>query len=90
MENDTSIKKYESWLWHMRLGHLNFDNIIKLNNKREVRDIPTIKKPRNTIYKLCQMGKQTQTSFKVKDKLSSHNPLQLVHKDFCGPSRTKA
>jgi hypothetical protein len=23
----------ESWLWHRRLGHLNFDHIVKLNNE---------------------------------------------------------
>ena len=22
---------YESWLWHKQLGHLNFDNLIKIN-----------------------------------------------------------
>ena len=81
-------KQDESWLWHRRLGHLNFDHIIKLCKKREVRDLPTIKKPQNTTFKSCQMGKQTRASFKVKDKLSSSNALQPVHIDLCEPSRT--
>ena len=52
--------------------------------------MPTIKKPQNTICKSCQLGKQTRTSFKTKDKLSTSRPLQLVHMDLCGPSRTNA
>lgn len=43
-------KQGESWLWHRRLGQLNFDHIIKLSRKREVRDLPTIKKPQNTLF----------------------------------------
>ena len=45
--------------------------------------------PSNTICKSCQLGKQTRTSFKAKDKLSTRRPLQLVHMDLCGPARTK-
>lgn len=51
-------KQDESWLWHRRLGHLNFDHIIRISKKRGIRDLSTIKKPQNTICKSCQMGKQ--------------------------------
>ena len=80
----------ESWLWHRRLGHLNFDHIISLSKKNAVRDMPVIKKPSNTICKSCQLGKQTCISFKTKEKLSTSRPLQLVHMDLCEPSRTNA
>ena len=83
-------KLEESWLWHRRLGHLNFDHIISLRKNNVVKDIPAIKKPPNTICKYCQLGKQTHTYFKTKDELSTSRPLQLVHMDLCGPSRTKA
>ena len=82
-------KLEESWLWHRRLGHLNFDHIIRLSKNKGVRDMPTIKKPSNTICKSCQLGKQTRTSFKTKYDLSTSRPLQRVHMDLCGPSRTK-
>ena len=49
-----------------------------------------IRKPSNTICKSCQLGKQTRISFKTKEILSTSQPLQLVHMDLCGPSRTKA
>ena len=35
----------EIWLWHRRMGHLNFENIIKLSKKGFVRDLPKIVKP---------------------------------------------
>ena len=35
-------KYYESWLWHRRLGHLNFDHIIKIVNNGVVKYIPKI------------------------------------------------
>jgi hypothetical protein len=38
-------KHDESWLWHRRLGHLNFDHLIKLKNLEAVKDLPRISKP---------------------------------------------
>lgn len=26
-------KEDESWLWHRRMGHVHFENLIKINNK---------------------------------------------------------
>ena len=39
----------ESVLWHRRMGHLNFDNLVKIIKKRVVRNIPKIIKPPNLI-----------------------------------------
>ena len=69
--------------------HLNFDNIMKISNKKAVRDLPIIKKPSNTICAQCQHGKQTRRSFKSNDFFTS-KPLELVHTDLCGPTRTKS
>ena len=49
--------KDKKWLGHLRLGHLNFDHIIRLSKKKVVRDMPEIKRPSNTIFKSCQLGK---------------------------------
>ena len=35
----------ESWLWHRRLCHVNFDNMVKIIKLKRVRDIPSLKKP---------------------------------------------
>ena len=42
---------YESWLWNRRMGHIGFDNLIKVNKKEVVRDMPKIIK---TSYYVCR------------------------------------
>ena len=82
------LRKFdESWLWHKRLGHLNFDHIVKLNNEGTVKDLSRISKPNNFVCESCQMGKLTRAQFKLKSFTSSEKPLQIVHMDLCGPSR---
>ena len=53
----------ESWLWHRRLGHLNFDHIVKLNNEGVVKDLPRISNPNNSVCESWQMGKLTCAQF---------------------------
>jgi hypothetical protein len=36
---------YESWLWHRRLGHINFDNLVKVRNLGAIRNLPKITNP---------------------------------------------
>ena len=78
----------ESWLWHKRLGHINFDNLVKVSNLGVVRNLPKITKPSNPICRHCQLGKQTRIRFKTKE-YSTSKPLERVHTDLCGPTRTK-
>ena len=60
LKEECHLNKYdESWLWHRRLGHLNFDHIIKLRNSGAVKDIPKISKPYDFACKPCQIGKLT-------------------------------
>jgi len=54
-------KTNEIWLWHRRIGHMNFNNLVKNDTKQAVRDMPKIVKPSNTLCKQCQHGKQTRT-----------------------------
>ena len=88
-KEESHLRKYdESWLWHRRLGHLNFDHIIKIvNNIGEVKDLSKILNPYDFVCKPFQMGKLTRTQFKSKNFTSTNKPLQLVHMDLCGPSR---
>jgi hypothetical protein len=80
------LRKYdERWLWHRRMGHLNFDHLIKLKNIEAVKDLPRISKPQDTMGKPCQVGKLLRTQFKSKSSTSIEKPLQLVHMDLCGP-----
>jgi hypothetical protein len=67
---------------------MNFDNLIKINTKQVVRDMPKIVKPSNTLYKQGHHGKQIRASFKSKE-YSTTKPLELIHTELCGPTRTK-
>ena len=64
-ENCYLGNEYESWLWHKILGHINFDNLIQLNKKEAIRDLPVINNLSSSICKECQHGKHTRVlSFK--------------------------
>ena len=57
----------ESWLWHRRLCHVNFYNIVKIRKFRKVRGIPNLTKLDVGLCKNCQIGKMGKTSFKSKN-----------------------
>ena len=50
--------------------------------------MPEIKKPKTGICEPCQHGKQTIVEFKTKEN-STTRPLELVHTDLCGPTRSQ-
>jgi transposase InsO family protein len=81
-------KEDESWLWHKRMGHMHFDNLVKVNKREAVREMPQITKPTNTLCKHFQQRKQTKTKFKSKE-YSTTKPLEIVHTDLVGPTTTK-
>ena len=35
-------KEDESWLWHKRMGHINFDNIVRIRKKEAIQEMPKI------------------------------------------------
>jgi len=77
----------ESWLWNRRMGHINFDSLVKNNTKQAMIDMPKITKPSNTLYKQCQHGKLRREGFKSNGN-STMNSLEHVHIDICWPTRT--
>ena len=63
-----------------------FHNLIKISKKQVVREMPEIKKPKNSMCEPCQHRKQTRVEFKTK-KHSTTRPLELVHTDLCEPTQ---
>ena len=76
----------ENWLWRKRLGH-SFDNLININKKNAIRDIPKIIKPDQVVYGPCRHGKQKRISFKTKE-FSTSKPFETIHAYLCGPTST--
>jgi hypothetical protein len=81
-------KEYKVWLWNIRMGHINFDNLIKVRKNKEVREMHQIMKPTDTLCKHCHRGKKTKTKIKSKE-YSTTGPLEIVHMNLVGPTRTK-
>ncbi|KAL3510114.1 hypothetical protein ACH5RR_029515 [Cinchona calisaya] len=77
----------DPWLWHRRLCHFNMDLIEKLAKKDLVRGLPKLKFLKNKICDACQFGKQVKISFKPKNFVSTHKPLELLHLDLFGPTQ---
>jgi len=50
--------------------------------------LPKLKFEKDHVCDACQLGKQTRSSFKGKDIVSTSKPLQLLHMDLFGLTRT--
>jgi hypothetical protein len=47
----------ESWIWHTRMGHIGFNNLIKVNKNEFVINMPKFIKPSNFVCRHRQHGK---------------------------------
>ena len=74
--------------WDGRLAHIHINNLNKLKSKDLVSGLPNIKFQDNKLCDACVKGKQTRTSFKIKDVISTNKALDILHMDLFGPSRT--
>ena len=74
----------QSWLGHRRLGHANMDLISQLNKDELVRGFPKINFQKDKVCEACQVGKQ----IKNKNFISTSRPLELLHMNLFGLSRT--
>ncbi|XP_074363905.1 uncharacterized protein LOC141704579, partial [Apium graveolens] len=74
----------ENWLWHSRLGHVNFKAMKLMSSTNMVHGMPAINQP-DEICTGCLMSKQIRKMFPNQSKFSATIPLELVHGDLCGP-----
>jgi transposase InsO family protein len=78
----------QSWLWHDRLGHVNFESVRMLVEKEMAGGLPLIKHL-DQVWHFCLSAKQTRTSFPKCSRWRSDEPLELIHVDLCGPITPK-
>ncbi|PWA84739.1 zinc finger, CCHC-type [Artemisia annua] len=76
--------KDNTWLWHARLGHLNFESLKFMAQRELVQGIPVIKHT-TQVCDVCLIGKHSRAPFPKKAKTRSTSPLDLVYGDLCGP-----
>ena len=79
--------KDDPWLWHKRLGHLNFQSLKLLHQKNMVQGLPQIKEV-SDVCEGCALGKQHTFPFPKGKAWRAKEPLELVHSDVCGPMET--
>ncbi|XP_060974068.1 uncharacterized protein LOC133039239 [Cannabis sativa] len=77
----------ESWLWHRRFGHFNFYGLKILKQKNMMRDLLAIKEI-STVCEGCMLGKQHRQPFPSGKTWRAKKPLELVHTNVCGETRT--
>ena len=75
-----------TYLWHLRLGHINLDIINRLVKDGPLRKLNVGSLP---VCESCLEGKMTKRPFSVKGERFKE-PLQLVHSDVCGPLSVQA
>jgi transposase InsO family protein len=78
----------DTTLWHRRLGHLNFKTLSELTSLDIIKGVPSIKRVDKMICEDCQLGKQNKASHKKLTKISTKEPLELLHMDLMGPTQT--
>ncbi|KAI3808433.1 hypothetical protein L1987_24384 [Smallanthus sonchifolius] len=75
----------ESFLWHKRLGHVNFKTMNRLVRGNLVTGLPLKDFSPVEHCLSCSKGKQHKSSHKPKTTNSIDSPLQLLHMDLFGP-----
>ncbi|KAL0302885.1 UNVERIFIED_CONTAM: Retrovirus-related Pol polyprotein from transposon TNT 1-94 [Sesamum radiatum] len=85
----TAMKAQEdqSWLWHRRLGHFNFQGLKILHQKKMMTDLPQIQAVEGAC-EACLQGKQHKRPFPSGTSWRAKAVLELIHTDVCGPMRT--
>ncbi|XP_074369148.1 uncharacterized protein LOC141710363 [Apium graveolens] len=79
-----SVIKNDSWLWHLRYGHLGFSGLKLLSKTKLVDGFPEINEPEN-MCETCVKGKQHRQSFPVGKLWRARRPLEIVHTYIAGP-----
>ncbi|KAL8112465.1 hypothetical protein AgCh_019970 [Apium graveolens] len=74
----------ESWLWHARLGHVNFKAMSLMSAERMVVGMPKIN-PQSEVCNGCLMSKQARKPFPGQVIYSAKEALEIIHGDLCGP-----
>ena len=80
----TVVDHKDSWLWHLRFGHLNFRSLNQLITQDMVTGIPSLEMPEK-LCEGCLVGKQSKNSFVLTMSMRSSYILEVVHSDVCGP-----
>jgi hypothetical protein len=78
------VSESSSYLWHLRLGHINKNKLIRMSKSGL---LPHFNSEDFNTCKSCIKGKMSNKSFSKHWK--SSELLEVIHSDICGPFKTK-
>ncbi|GJU00424.1 zinc finger, CCHC-type containing protein [Tanacetum coccineum] len=73
-----------TWLWHVRMGHINFNSMKFMAKKKLIEGMPKLNIPPQPCEG-CLVGKQTRNPFPTHTSYIAKKRLELIHGDLCGP-----
>ncbi|KAI5317551.1 hypothetical protein L3X38_037258 [Prunus dulcis] len=79
----------DSWIWHRRLGHLNFASMKKMRQKEMVVGLLVLTEMKE-VCEGCVSGKHHREKFDKEVAWRASCPLELVHTDLCGPMQNES
>ena len=75
-------------MWHKSIGHVNPQRLKAMQTQEVVQDFQKFKmNDMKNVCEACQFGKLSRHAF-AKERNVSERPLQIIHSDVWGPTRT--
>ena len=72
-------------VWHCRFGHINYEYVNELSQKKMVVGMNCSKEDTSQQCEACAKAKMHRVPVPKASRNRSSRPLQLVHSDVCGP-----
>ena len=85
-----SIRLPNEDLWHQRMGHASYKHLFIVSKHESVLGIPKLCRMSNMVCGSCQLGKQTKAKHPSTQTSATSGPLELLHLDLMGPTRTES
>ena len=76
-------------LWHQRMGHASYKHLSIVSKHELVLGMPKLSRVSYVVCGPCQLGKRTKDKQPCTQTSATSRPLQLLHIDLIGPTRTE-
>ena len=73
-----------------KVGHASYKHLSIVSRHESILGIPKLSKVNNVICGSCQLGKETKAKHPGTQTLATSRPLELLHLDFMGSTRTES
>ena len=72
------------------MGRASYKHLSIVFKHESVLGIPKLSRMNNVVCEPCQLGKQTKVKHPSTQTSATSRPLELLHLDFMGPTRTES